>query len=46
MAEHIDTFKGWAESIRGDVGLSKDFSPEFLERSTKAAQAAFPELAK
>lgn len=34
------------KSIRGDLGLSKDFSPEFLQRSTKLAQEAFPELAK
>lgn len=30
------------KSIRGDLGLSKDFTPEFLQRSAQAASAAFP----
>jgi hypothetical protein len=30
------------KSIRGDLGLSKDFTPEFLERASATAQAALP----
>ena len=30
------------KSIRGDLGLSKDFKPEFLQQSAKLADAAFP----
>jgi hypothetical protein len=31
------------KSIRGDLGLSKEFTPEFLEKSAEIATAAFPE---
>jgi len=31
------------KSIRGDLGLSKEFPPEFLEKSAEIARAAFPE---
>ncbi len=30
------------KSIRGDLGLSKDFKPEFLQQCVKLAEAAFP----
>jgi hypothetical protein len=30
------------KSIRGDLGLPKDFTPEFLEQSAQTAQAACP----
>ena len=30
------------KSIRGDLGLSKVFKPEFLQQSAKLAEAAFP----
>ena len=29
-------------SIRGDLGLSKDFSDDFLKKSAQIADAAFP----
>ena len=31
------------KSIRGDLGLSKDFTPEFLQRCAEIAKAAFPQ---
>jgi hypothetical protein len=30
------------KSIRGDLGLSKEFKPEFLQQSAKIAETAFP----
>ena len=30
------------KSIRGDLGLPKDFTPEFLQESAKLAADAFP----
>ena len=36
----------FVKSIRGDLGLSKEFPPEFLQQCSRTAQAAFPNLAK
>jgi hypothetical protein len=38
----IDTLN-FLKSIRGDLGLSKDFTDEFLKASARLADAAFPE---
>lgn len=37
----IDTLN-FLKSIRGDLGLSKDFPADFLQKSSKLAAAAFP----
>jgi hypothetical protein len=31
------------KSIRGDLGLPKEFKPEFLQQSVNTAMAAFPQ---
>ena len=40
----IDTLN-FLKSIRGDLGLSQDFSDDFLRKSAQLANAAFPEAA-
>jgi hypothetical protein len=40
----IDTLN-FLKSIRGDLGLSKDFSDEFLEKSARIVKDAFPTAA-
>lgn len=42
-ADTIIATHNFLKSIRGDLGLSKDFSPEFLTKSGELARAAFPE---
>jgi hypothetical protein len=41
-ANEIIATLNFLKSIRGDLGLSKEFKPEFLQHSARIAEAAFP----